>query len=235
MQGTCDPFWSSQKDHLPYFSFKKFMISEFTGIFIITKPFYYFCLFFVYVFFIFSKYGMIYMYFKGWRLTDSLLMADMSKVYIMRRGWTLCLDGIGLAISRSQVGQVRSPGHGYRTVDGRPVDGQPPILNWGGLFWLKSDRSESLDSPTWTDQNGRVKRGSGHFNPFHMTIIWPPLNVLMGYKSKTSSSLSMNPYQSVFIDPPIQHVNSRWNTVQAHTFKPWYFSARLIIALICVY
>ena len=23
----------------------------------------------------------------------------------------------------------------------------------------------------WTDQNGRVKRGSGHFNPFHMTII----------------------------------------------------------------
>ena len=121
IQGTCDPFWSSQKDHLPYFSFKKFIISEFTGIFIITKLFYYFCLFFVYVFFIFSKYGMIYMYFKGWRLTDSLLMADMSKVYIMRRGWTLCLDGIGLAISRSQVGQVRSPGHGYRTVDGQLV------------------------------------------------------------------------------------------------------------------
>ena len=48
-------------------------------------------------------------------------MADMSKVYIMRRGWTLCLDGIGLAISRSQVGQVRSPGHGYRTVDGQLV------------------------------------------------------------------------------------------------------------------
>ena len=114
-----------------------------------------FVYFLVYVFFIFSKYGMIYMYFKGWRLTDSLLMADMSKVYIMRRGWTLCLDGIGLAISRSQVGQVRSPGHGYRTVDGRPVDGQPPILNWGGLLWLKSDRSTSLDWSKWKGQKGK--------------------------------------------------------------------------------
>ena len=64
----------------------------------------YFLFVFVYAFFIFSKYEMIYMYFRRWRLTDSLLMADMSKVYIMRRGWTLCLDGIGLAISRSKVG-----------------------------------------------------------------------------------------------------------------------------------
>ena len=69
-------------------------------------------------------------------------MADMSKVYIMRLGWTLCLDGIGLAISRSQVGQVRSPMvmvtvrssdksdgpwtsnerfGGYRTLIGQPV------------------------------------------------------------------------------------------------------------------
>ena len=68
------------------------------------RKLYFFLFIFVYVFFIFSKYEMIYMYFRRWRLTDSLLMADMSKVYIMRRGWTLCLDGIGLAISRSKVG-----------------------------------------------------------------------------------------------------------------------------------
>ena len=156
---------------------------------------------------------MIYMYFKGWRLTDSLLMADMSKVYIMRRGWTLCLDGIGLAISRSQVGQVRSSGHGYGTVGGQPI-GPADWSDWDGYHWLAKEkilvensitrswmphgpRTTSrtildldglivilvglMELPSWKGQNGRVKSGSGHFNPFHMTIIWPPLNVLMVY------------------------------------------------------
>ena len=99
---------------------------------------------------------MIYMYFRRWRLTDSLLMADMSKVYIMRRGWTLCLDGIGLAISRSKVGH-----DDYQVI----ITVRKPDITQ--VEHQTRNQFESIGA----GQRRGVKNGSGHFNLFHMTII----------------------------------------------------------------